>query len=177
MGSMSSMGGMEMRGAASGGPLPAWLAVAWAATFAVLLAWHAVHARRTCGRSRTWHAGHAAMAAAMVVMYAPLTAGAAVLADVAWPLPVAVAALLLAVGLGGQAGPRPARIGLWLLAAVDVAAMGAMWAPAATGVTVGSLLAATMAAAMVTMAWLLPRVQGGRERVASDGPRLELAAR
>ena len=161
MGSMSAMPGMDMRGG-SVSSLPTWLAVAWSAVFATLLAWHAVHARRTRGRARTWHAGHAAMATTMVVMYAPLTAGAAMLAAVAWPLPVAVAALLLAVGLGGQTGPRRIRIGLWLLAAVDVAAMGAMWAPAATGAAVGCLLAATMAAAMVTMAWLLLRAERQR---------------
>ena len=82
---------------------------------------------------------------------------------VAGSVPVGIAALLLAVGLCARSGSRAIRLALWALTAVDLAAMAVMWvpaaAPAAAGAAAGTLPALTMGAAMITMAWLLPRTQ------------------
>lgn len=129
-GSKASMGGMSMS-AAHGATniLPNWLAVIWTLVFIVIIVVHARHVMQTHGERRFWHSGHVVMATGMAFMYAPGSLDHFGIPAGFWQLLFAnasgaVVAWILAKTLSGN----PVN-GLWVVLAVDLAAMVYMWSP------------------------------------------------
>jgi len=125
-----SMGGVSMtapHGATN--ILPNWLAVLWTLAFLVVLVVHAKHVAETHGERRFWHSGHVLMAFGMTFMFAPGSLDHFNIPNGFWPLLFAnacgvVVAWILARALNGRDVNA-----LWVVLAVDLAAMAYMWSP------------------------------------------------
>jgi hypothetical protein len=129
--SMTAMGGMSM----SAGPgatniLPSWLAVVWTLLFLVVLVLHARHVSETRDVRRWWHSGHVLMALGMVFMFAPASLDHFDIPAGFWQLLFANAAGLVLAWLLAQALSGRAVNTLWVVMAVDLAAMVYMFSPA-----------------------------------------------
>jgi hypothetical protein len=106
--------------------LPPWLGLALVTVFGIILIVHLYHVIVLAGRERLWHGVHVLMATGMIVMFAPT--GRMVLGTVVSGSVFAAAAVTLAGRLVWERG-RGHHIGmLWLVATVDLAAMGYMFA-------------------------------------------------
>jgi Domain of unknown function (DUF5134) len=128
---MGSMPGMTMGGGGGGGPqlLPMWLAIAWAAVFAVVLVVHARHALAESGERRLWHCGHVLMALGMALMFLPASLALTAVSVAAWQEVFAGGAAIAVAWSAVQVARRRPVNALWPLLAVDLAAMIAMWSP------------------------------------------------
>jgi hypothetical protein len=119
-----SMGGMSMsaaRGATN--ILPNWLAVIWTLVFIAVLVSHARHVLETTGERRGWHSGHVVMALGMIFMFAPVSLDHFNIPAGLWQLLFANAAgLVVAWVLARALSGRPVGV-LWVLIAIDLAAM------------------------------------------------------
>ncbi len=148
-----SMGGMSMT--ASHGAtniLPNWLAVLWTLAFVAVFIVHARHVAETHGERRFWHCGHVLMALGMAFMYAPGSIDHFNIPGGFWPLLFAsasgvVVAWILARALNG--GDVNA---LWVVLAVDLAAMAYMFSPSGYAAPLTWLLVAYFAVQAVLWA-------------------------
>jgi len=171
-----AMGGMSMT--VSHGTtniLPNWLAVIWTLVFFWILVVHVRHVADTHGERRGWHSGHVAMAAGMLFMYAPASLDHFGIPSGFWQLVFvnasgAVLLWMLAQALLG----RPVSL-LWLLLAIDLAAMVYMWSPTGFVAPITWVLVAYFA--ILSILWVTNRMRdldgrvviGGRGAVNPDG--------
>jgi hypothetical protein len=167
-GGKTSMGGMSMT-AAHGATniLPNWLAVIWTLVFIVIIVVHARHVMQTHGERRFWHSGHVLMATGMAFMYAPGSLDHFGIPGGFWPLLFAnacgiVIAWILAKTLYGQAVN-----GLWVVLAVDMAAMVYMWSPTGWVAPITWLLVAYFA--LQTVLWATDRYRQLDDRLVVRG--------
>lgn len=108
----------------------AWLRAVATAAFVVVLIVHLGHLAGHTRRGRAWHGGHVRMALGMIDMFAPTTRMivSAVVGEVAF----AAAALTVGAFVVSEL-VRHGRVSwLWLIAGVDLAAMGYMFAVSST---------------------------------------------
>jgi Domain of unknown function (DUF5134) len=142
-----SMGGMSMsapHGATN--ILPNWLAVLWTLAFLVVLVVHARHVLETKGERRFWHSGHVLMAFGMVFMFAPGSLDHFNIPNGFWPLLFANGAGVVVAWMLAQAVSGRAVNMLWVVMAVDLAAMAYMFSPAGFVAPITWLLVAYFAA-------------------------------
>ncbi len=126
----TAMGGMSMsapHGATN--ILPSWLAVLWTLAFLVVLVLHARHVAETREGRRWWHSGHVLMALGMVFMFAPASLDHFNIPTGFWQLLFANAAGVVVAWIIAQALSGRAVNVLWVVMAVDLAAMVYMWSP------------------------------------------------
>jgi len=128
--SSSSVGGMSMT-AVHGATniLPEWLAIVWALVFVAIFVIHLRHVLDTHGQRRLWHSGHVLMAAGMAFMFAPTSIDHFNIPATFWQLAFAnAAAVMVAWTLAQLLSGRAVNL-LWIVIAVDLAAMVYMWSP------------------------------------------------
>jgi Domain of unknown function (DUF5134) len=125
-----SVGAMTMGGAGHGtNILPSWLAVIWTLVFIAIVVIHSRHLLDSAGQRRVWHSGHVAMALGMAFMFAPASIDSFDIPSGFWQLAFANGALATVAWMIAQAlARRPVNV-LWLVMAVDLAAMTYMWSP------------------------------------------------
>jgi hypothetical protein len=126
-----SMGGLPM--SVSPGAtdiLPEWLAVTWTLVFASIAVVHVRHLLETHGERRLWHSGHVLMAIGMVFMFAPTSLDHFGIPADFWRLAFANAAGAVVVWILVALSNGTPVNRLWLVMAVDFAAMVYMWSPA-----------------------------------------------
>ncbi len=144
---MTAMGGMSMSaGHGATDILPSWLAVIWTLAFLVVLVLHARHVSETREGRRWWHSGHVLMALGMVFMFAPASLDHFNIPTGFWQLLFANAAGLVLAWMLAQALSGRAVNTLWVVMAVDLAAMVYMFSPAGFVAPVTWLLVAYFAA-------------------------------
>lgn len=114
-----------------------WLGIGGAAMFVVIAASHLRHLIKTTDERRSWHACHVLMAIGMAFMYAPASIDSLGVPGTFWRLVFATAGVLAVFWALG--GTDRALSPIWLLTAVDLAAMFYMWS----------------AHAFVALSWLL----------------------
>jgi hypothetical protein len=128
--SATAMGGMSM--SASHGAtniLPDWLAVIWTLGFLAVVVIHARHVLETHGERRWWHSGHVLMALGMLFMFAPASLDHFDIPATFWQLAFANAAGAIVLWTVAQTLSGRAVNRLWMVIAVDLAAMVYMWSP------------------------------------------------
>jgi hypothetical protein len=164
------MGGMDMtggQGSASTGAhagvdlLPDWLAIVWTLIFLAILVTHARHVLRDDGQRRYWHVGHVLMAAGMIVMFAPPSIDPLDLPAGLWQLAFAAAAGLVLGWTVHKAVIREAVSVLWLVLALDLAAMVYMWSESAFRPAITWVLVTYFAAQAVV--WVTNPMRAGVE--------------
>lgn len=107
--------------------LPTWLAVVWTAAYLVIVVLHVGHAARMTGVGRWWHSGHIVMAVGMADMFWPHDPGSFFVPKTAWSVVFAVGTLA-ALAMAVASSLRDGRVNrLWVMVAVDFAAMTWMW--------------------------------------------------
>jgi hypothetical protein len=128
--STSSVGGMSMSVAhGATNILPNWLAIVWALVFVAIFVIHLRHVLDTHGQRRLWHSGHVLMAAGMAFMFAPTSIDHFNIPATFWQLAFAnAAAVMVAWTLAQLLSGRAVNL-LWIVIAVDLAAMVYMWSP------------------------------------------------
>jgi hypothetical protein len=142
----TSVGGMSMSAAhGTTNILPSWLAVIWTLVFIAIIVIHALHMRDTHGQRRIWHAGHVLMALGMVFMFAPASIDHFNIPSGFWQLAFANAAIAIFAWILAQALSGRAINVLWLVTAIDVAAMAYMWSPTGFQAPITWLLVAYLA--------------------------------
>jgi hypothetical protein len=123
-----SVGGMSMT-AAHGATniLPNWLAIIWTLVYIAVFVTHFRHVLETSGQRRLWHSGHVLMALGMVFMFAPASIDHFNIPTTFWQLAFANAAGVAVAWILAQAlNGRPVNV-LWVVIAIDLAAMVYMW--------------------------------------------------
>ena len=126
--STSSVGGMSMSVAhGATNILPDWLAIIWTLVFVAIFVTHLRHVLNTRGQRRLWHSGHVLMAAGMAFMFAPTSIDHFNIPPTFWQLAFAnAAAVMVAWTLAQVLSGRAVNL-LWIVIAVDLAAMVYMW--------------------------------------------------
>jgi hypothetical protein len=128
--SRMAMGGITMT--ASHGAtniLPEWLSVIWTLVFLAVVVIHARHVLETSGERQVWHCCHVLMALGMLFMFAPPSLDHFGIPATFWQLVFANAAgavvfwTLVRLSSGGTVNR------LWIVIAIDFAAMVYMWSP------------------------------------------------
>ena len=129
--SSASVGGMSMSAGGHGGThiLPNWLAVVWMLAFIAIVVIHLRHVLDSTGQRRVWHSGHVLMALGMVFMFAPASIDHFDIPSGFWQLVFANAAGAALAWMLAAALSRRAINVLWLVMAIDLAAMAYMWSP------------------------------------------------
>ncbi len=126
----TAVGGMSMStGHGTTNILPEWLTVIWTLVFIAIIVIHALHLRDTHGQQRLWHSGHVLMAFGMAFMFAPASIDHFNIPSGFWQIAFADASLAVVAWILVQAISRRAVNVLWLLIAIDLAAMAYMWSP------------------------------------------------
>jgi len=127
----TSLGGMSMSvgGHGTTNILPEWLAVIWTLVFIAIIVIHTRHVLDSTGQRRYWHSGHVLMAFGMVFMYAPSSIDHFNIPSGFWQLAFANGAIAAVAWMLVQALARRAINVLWLVMAIDLAAMAYMWSP------------------------------------------------
>jgi hypothetical protein len=135
-GSMTSHGSITAGGMSmsmgSGGHgavniLPTWLAAIWTLVFLAVFLIHLRHLLDTSGERRLWHSGHVLMAIGMAFMFAPASIDHLEIPTSFWQIIFAGAALVILAWMVTEALERHAINVLWLVMAIDLAAMVYMW--------------------------------------------------
>ncbi len=90
---------------------------------------HARHVLDSEGQRRVWHSGHVLMALGMMFMYAPASLDHFNVPSGFWQLVFANASLAIVAWILYEAFARRAVNVLWLVMAIDLAAMAYMWSP------------------------------------------------
>jgi hypothetical protein len=141
-------GGLSVGSAGHGGTsiLPTWLAVVWTLVFVAVFVVHTRHLRQTSGQRRLWHSGHVLMALGMTFMYAPASIDHLDIPRSFWQLAFAGGALVIVAWMLTEAAERRAINALWVVMAIDLAAMVYMWSPSGYRPAVSWLLVAYFAA-------------------------------
>jgi hypothetical protein len=125
-----AMGGMSMtvsHGATN--ILPDWLSVLWTLVFLGVVVIHARHVLETHGERQIWHSGHVLMAVGMLFMFAPPSLDHFGIPATFWQIVFANAAGAVALWVTAQLLSARAVNRLWVVMAVDFAAMVYMWSP------------------------------------------------
>jgi len=127
----TAMGGMSMSvgGHGTTNILPEWLAVTWTLVFIAIVVIHTRHVLDSEGQRRVWHSGHVLMALGMVVMFAPSSIDHFNIPAGFWQLAFANASGAALLWILYEALNRRAVNLLWLVMAIDLAAMAYMWSP------------------------------------------------
>jgi hypothetical protein len=127
----AQMGGstVDPGGHSAANILPTWLAVIWTLIFIAVFVIHTRHLRETSGQRRLWHAGHVLMALGMGFMYAPSSIDHLNIPRSFWQLAFAGGALVIVAWMLTEAAERRAINALWVVMAIDLAAMVYMWSP------------------------------------------------
>jgi len=137
---VSGMPGMtmhQMSGGQSSGSgampalIPGWLGILAAVVFLGIALSHLRHLAHTSGQRWPWHACHVLMAAGMAVMYAPAAIDPVPTAPSLWRVIYAATGLLAAAWSLGDSARAPKLV--WLLTAIDLGAMFAMWSSPRAG--------------------------------------------
>jgi hypothetical protein len=124
------VGGMSMTaGHGTTNILPNWLAVIWTLVFIAIIIIHARHLRDTHGQQRIWHSGHVLMALGMAFQFAPSSIDHFNIPSGFWQLAFANASAAALIWILVQALAHRAVNVLWLVMAIDLAAMAYMWSP------------------------------------------------
>jgi len=153
-------GGMSMSSAGHGGGvsiLPTWLAVIWTLVFIAIFVVHARHLRETRGQRRLWHSGHVLMALGMTFMFAPASIDHLDIPHSFWQLAFAGGALVILAWMLTEAAERRAINALWIVMAIDLAAMVYMFSPNGYRAPLSWLLVAYFAAQ--TLLWATDRMR------------------
>jgi hypothetical protein len=126
--STGSVGGMSMSVAhGATNILPEWLAIVWTIAFATIFVIHLRHVLDTHGQRRLWHSGHVLMAIGMAFMFAPTSIDHFNIPTTFWQLLFANATgVIVAWVLFQILNGRPVNL-LWIVIAIDLAAMVYMW--------------------------------------------------
>ncbi len=126
-----AMGGVTFTGNGSGvNLLPDWLAVLWMFVFIAILVIHARHVAESQGQRRLWHSGHVLMAFGMAFMFAPGSIDHVGVPAGAWPVLFATAAVAILAWVLVEVTNGRTVNSLWIVMAIDMAAMAYMWSPA-----------------------------------------------
>jgi len=137
--------------------LPSWLAVIWTLVFLAVFVIHARHLRETTGQRRLWHSGHVLMAVGMAFMYAPSSIDHLNIPTSFWQLTFAGGALTIIAWMLTEAADRRPINTLWIVMAIDLAAMVYMWSPNGYKPALTWLLVAYFAAQ--TLLWATDRMR------------------
>jgi hypothetical protein len=129
--SASAMSGMSSMSAAHGATniLPSWLAIIWTLAFVAIFVIHLRHMLETHGQRRLWHSGHVLMAAGMAFMFAPSSIDHFNVPATFWQLAFANAAGFAVAWILAQVLSGRVVNLLWVVIAIDLAAMVYMWSP------------------------------------------------
>jgi hypothetical protein len=126
--STGSVGGMSMSVAhGATNILPEWLAVIWTVGFAAIFVIHLRHVLDTHTQRRLWHSGHVLMALGMAFMFAPTSIDHFDIPTTFWQLLFANAAGVIVAWVLFQILSGRAVNLLWIVIAIDLAAMVYMW--------------------------------------------------
>jgi hypothetical protein len=126
--STGSVGGMTMSVAhGATNILPEWLAIIWTLVFAAIFVIHLRHVLDTHGQRRLWHSGHVLMALGMAFMFAPTSIDHFNIPATFWQLLFANAAGVIVAWVLFQILSGRAVNLLWIVIAIDLAAMVYMW--------------------------------------------------
>ena len=155
--------------------LPGWLAVLWTLVFIAIVVIHARHVLDSEGQRRIWHSGHVLMALGMAFMFAPASLDHFNIPSGFWQLGFANGALAIFAWMLAQALSRRAINVLWLVMAIDLAAMTYMWSPSGFQAPISWLLVAYFLAQ--SLLWVSDRMRevdhktllGGSFAVTSEG--------
>ena len=109
--------------------LPEWLAVLWTLAFIAIVVIHVRHLIDSNGQRRVWHSGHVLMALGMAFMFAPASIDYFNIPSGFWQLAFANASLAAVAWILYEAFAQRAINVLWLVMAIDLAAMAYMWSP------------------------------------------------
>lgn len=163
-----SMGSTSMSvGAHAANILPDWLAMIWMLVFFAIVAVHGRHVLESEGQRRIWHSGHVFMAVGMAVMFAPLSVNHFNIPAGFWQLAFANGALAVVLWMIVQAFAGRGTNLLWLLMALDLAAMAYMWSPTGFQAPITWLLVAYFLAQAVL--WGTDRMRDLDERTILGG--------
>ncbi len=168
--SKMAMGGMTMT--VSHGTtniLPNWLSVIWTLLFLGVVVIHARHVAETHGERRAWHSGHVLMALGMLFMFAPGSLDHFNIPAGFWQLLFANACGLVVAWMLVQYFSGRAINALWVVLAVDLAAMVYMWSPSGFVAPITWLLVAYFALQAVLWATNRYRNLDGHAIVAGPG--------
>jgi Domain of unknown function (DUF5134) len=177
-GHTTSIGPMSMSAGAHGATdiLPAWLAVIWTLVFVAIIVIHVRHVLDSDdGQRRVWHSGHVLMAFGMAFMFAPASIDHFDIPSGFWQLVFANGAIAIVLWMVAQGVSGRAINVLWLVMAIDMAAMAYMWSPSGFQAPLTWLLVAYFAAQ--SLLWLSDRMRdvdhlalrGGGFSVGPDG--------
>ncbi|MGO8906450.1 MAG: DUF5134 domain-containing protein [Solirubrobacteraceae bacterium] len=147
--------------------LPAWLAVVWTLVFVAIIVIHVRHLRDSEGQRRLWHSGHVLMAFGMAFMFAPSSIDHFNIPSGFWQLAFATSALAVVGWMLVQATERRAINVLWLVMAVDLAAMAYMWSPSGFQAPLTWLLVAYFLAQ--SLLWVTNRMREVDHRALGGG--------
>ncbi len=155
----TTVGGMSMSVGSHGATdiLPAWLAVVWTLVFLAIIVIHALHLRDSRGQRRVWHSGHVLMAFGMAFMFAPASIDHFNIPSGFWQISFATGTLAILAWMLTQATERRAINVLWLVMAIDLAAMTYMWSPSGFQAPITWLLVAYFLAQ--SLLWLTNRMR------------------
>jgi hypothetical protein len=154
-----SIGGMPMSAGGHGATsiLPEWLAVIWTLVFIVIVVIHTRHVLDSHAQRRIWHSGHVLMAFGMVFMFAPSSIDHFNIPSGFWQLAFANGAIAILAWMLAQALSGRAINVLWLVMAIDLAAMAYMWSPSGFQAPVTWLLVAYFTAQ--SLLWVSDRMR------------------
>lgn len=162
--------------------LPAWLAVLWTLVFVAIAVVEVRNLLDSAGARRLWHAGLLLMAFGMAFMFAPPSIDHFDIPSGFWQLAFANGALAILACMLAQALSRQTINVLWLLVAIDLAAMAYMWSPSGFQAPITWLLVVYFAAQ--ALLWASNRMgnfdhnmlPGGRVPVTPNGALAATAA-
>ena len=127
-GHAGSVGGMSISVAhGATNILPEWLAIIWTIVFGAIFVIHLRHVLDTRGQRRLWHSGHVLMALGMAFMFAPTTIDHYNIPNTFWQLLFANAVGVIVAWILFQILSGRAVNLLWIVIAIDLAAMVYMW--------------------------------------------------
>jgi len=137
--------------------LPPWLAVLWTLAFIALVVIHVRHLIDSEGQQRIWHSGHVLMALGMVFMFAPASIDYFKIPSGFWQLALSNGSLAALAWMLYESLARRAVNVLWLVMAIDLAAMAYMWSPEGLQAPLTWLLVAYFLAQ--SLLWLTDRMR------------------
>jgi hypothetical protein len=162
------MGSMSMTvGSHTTNILPNWLAVLWMLVFFVIVAVHGRHVLESQGQRRYWHSCHVFMALGMAFMYAPGSVDYFNIPTGFWSLAFANGAIAIVLWILVQTFAGRGTNLLWLLVALDLAAMAYMWSPTGFQAPITWLLVAYFLGQ--TALWATDRMRDFDERTILGG--------
>jgi hypothetical protein len=164
----TSIGGMSMSAAhGTTNILPQWLAVIWTLVFIAIIVVHARHLRDTHGQPRIWHSGHVLMAFGMAFQFAPASIDHFNIPSGFWQIVFANGAIAIVLWILAQAISGRSINVLWLVMAIDLAAMAYMWSPTGFQAPITWILVAYFAAQSVL--WVTDRMRDVDHRTLFGG--------